>query len=622
MIDPAPSRPLTLGARPCGDGRWTFRVWAPKAADLELHLVAPAERRIAMTRDPLGYHACTIEGLAAGARYFYTIDGKDDRPDPASRRQPEGVHGPSEVVDPDFAWRDAGWRGIPLEDAVFYEIHVGTFTPEGTFDAAIPHLDGLRDLGVTAVEIMPVAQFPGSRNWGYDGVYPFAVQDSYGGPAGLRRLVQACHERGLAAVLDVVYNHLGPEGNYLWAYAPYFTDRYKTPWGWAVNFDGPDCDEVRRYFLENALSWVREFHFDGLRLDAIHAIVDASARTFLAELGAEVRAEARRLGRRVHVIAESDLNDARVVTPEDQGGWGLDAMWSDDLHHSLHVLLTGERNGYYEDFDGPEDLIRAYRDGFVYRGQRSRFRRRRHGNSAAHLPSHCFVVCATNHDQIGNRRLGDRLAPRIGPDRLRLAAGAMILSPFLPLLFMGEEYGETAPFPYFVSHGDAALIEAVRAGRKAEFPSIGADGEPPDPASERTFTSARLDRTLLRQEPHQRMLEYHRHLLRLRRTLPALTRADRTDLTGGAADGHRTIWIRREGDGDEIFLIMHFDDRSVEVQVPLPSGTWRTALDSADASWGGPGGTVPPTLRSNGGVSLSFAGPAVALLVRIPDPRG
>jgi maltooligosyltrehalose trehalohydrolase len=358
---------------------------------------------------------------------------------------------------------------------------VGTFTPEGTFEAIIPHLDELRELGITAVELMPVAQFPGTRNWGYDGVYPFAVQNSYGGPEGLKRLVNACHGRGIAVVLDVVYNHLGPEGNYLWDFGPYFTDRYKTPWGSAINFDGPHSDPVRRLFIENALYWVTEFRMDGLRIDAVHGILDFSAYPFLEELASAVHEKAERLNRRVYVIAESDLNDTRVIRSRELGGYGLDAQWNDDFHHALHTLLTEDQTGYYQDFGRLGDLVKAFREGFVCSGQYSSYRRRRHGNSSRDIPAGCFVVFAQNHDQVGNRMRGERLSQLVCRERMKLAAGVVFLSPFIPLLFMGEEYGETAPFPYFISHSDADLVEAVRRGRREEFAAFGWSQEPPDP---------------------------------------------------------------------------------------------------------------------------------------------
>ena len=441
---------ITLGATYLGNGKTRFEVWAPLASRVDLHILSPKDRIVAMEPRARGYHEIVADKVAPGSRYFYRFNDKE-RPDPASRFQPEGVHGPSEVVKTDFRWQDRNWFGPELKDYVIYELHVGAFTPEGTFDAIIPRLEYLKELGITAVELMPVAQFPGARNWGYDGVAPFAPQNSYGGPEGLKQLVDACHENGLAVVLDVVYNHLGPEGNYLGEFGAYFTDRYHTPWGWAVNFDGPDSDEVRKYFIQNALYWVGEFHIDALRLDAVHAILDHSPRPFLLELGEAVHREAGRIHRRIYLMPESADNDARLLRARELGGFALDAQWNDDFHHCLHVLLTGERSGYYEDYSRVDQLAKSFRQGFVYSGEYSGFRKRRHGSPAGDIPAERFVVFSQNHDQVGNRMFGDRLCRLAGFEGAKLAAGAVLLSPFVPLLFMGEEYGETAPFPWHAS---------------------------------------------------------------------------------------------------------------------------------------------------------------------------
>jgi maltooligosyltrehalose trehalohydrolase len=370
-----------LGATYSGNGRCRFLVWAPLVSRVDLHVVSPADRTFPLEKDRQGYHRATLDDIGSGSLYFYRLDGERERPDPASRFQSQGIHGPSQVVDLYFPWEDRDWTGPPLEEYIIYELHVGTFTARGTFNALIPHLDELRDLGITAVELMPVAQFPGSRNWGYDGAYPFAVQDSYGGPEGLKSLVDACHRKGLAVVLDVVCNHLGPEGNHLGDFGPYFTERYKTLWGAALNFDGPYSDHVRRFFIENAVYWMSEFHIDALRLDALHAILDISARPFIEELAASFHEKARQLGRRAYLFGESSANDARLIRQPESGGYGLDAQWNDDFHHSLHTLLTGERAGYYRDFGKIRHLVKAFREGFVYSGQYSEYRRRSHGVS-------------------------------------------------------------------------------------------------------------------------------------------------------------------------------------------------------------------------------------------------
>jgi maltooligosyltrehalose trehalohydrolase len=596
-----------LGATLLDDRLCSFLVWAPRATQVEVQITSPRERNVTMEAVGRGYFRAIVEDAAAGALYRYRLDGQKERPDPVSRFQPQGVHGPSLVVDHRFAWNDMGWRGIPLETYVLYEVHVGAFTPEGTFDAAIPRIATLKELGVTAIELMPVSQFPGSRNWGYDGVYPFAVQESYGGPSAFKRFVDACHQQEIAVALDVVYNHLGPEGNYLSDFGPYSTDVYKTPWGEALNFDGPYSDQVRRYFIENALQWITEFHIDALRLDAVHAIVDPSARPFLQELGIAVHARARELGREVCVFPESDRNDVRFVILAESNGIGHDAVWNDDFHHALHVLLTGERDGYYQDFQGIEDLAKSFREGFVYSGQYSKFRRRRHGNSAKDIPGKRFIVFTQNHDQIGNRRAGDRLAQSLSLDQLKFAAGMLLLSPYLPLLFMGEEYGEPAPFQYFVSHGDADLIEAVRRGRKEEFARFDWQGEIPDPQSEQTFLNSKLNWDLQLRGSHRILWQFHRELLRLRRTVPALARLDRSTAQIECRPDENALLMKRGTEPGRVFSLFHAGSSTAELAIAVPQGRWRKLLDSADRKWGGQGNQVPDTLVSTGEVQLALS---------------
>ncbi|MHB0969916.1 MAG: malto-oligosyltrehalose trehalohydrolase [Thermoanaerobaculia bacterium] len=580
------------GAAVLDDGRTRFTVWAPWSESVEVHIVAPVDRLVPMAKRADGYHEGVVD-CGRGSRYFFRLAMGIERPDPASRFQPEGVHAASEVVDTVFPWTDDGWDGIPLEEYVFYEIHVGTFTPEGTFDAIIPHLDGLKDLGVTAIELMPVAQFPGTRNWGYDGVYPYAAQNSYGGPAGLKRLVDACHARGLAAVLDVVYNHLGPEGNYTGEFGPYVHDRYQTPWGHAMNFDGPHSDEVRRFFRENALQWVDEFHFDALRFDAVHAIADQSAQPFLQEAATAVRTRGDALGRRIHAIAESDLNDPRVIRPASRGGLGFDAQWSDDFHHALHTLLTGEDDGYYADFGNVAHLASALKAGYHFRGQFSKYRQRRHGADPDPGHGSRFVVCAQNHDQIGNRMTGDRLAQLVGFEQLKLAAGAVVLSPFLPLLFMGEEYGETVPFLYFTSHSDPALVESVRKGRREEFDDFSWKGEPPDPDASATFENSRLSR---REQGGLR--SFYRELFRLRATLPALRDLSLENVEVVCDEKRRTLALFRTNGASRAVAIFNF---SAEPQdVSLPSGPWTKVLDAAEGGWQGNGTPHPGNVPEQG----------------------
>jgi maltooligosyltrehalose trehalohydrolase len=567
---------------------------------VEVVLAGQSRRSAELEPSGRGYFAGEVAGVGPGDDYLYRLhrdDGAVERPDPASRSQPHGVHGPSRVLDPAFAWRDAGWRGPGLGDYVLYELHVGTFTPHGTFRAAIPRLAELKELGVTAVELMPVAQFPGERNWGYDGVYPFAAQESYGGADGLKELVQACHRAGLAAVLDVVYNHLGPEGNYLREFGPYFSDSYRGPWGEAVNFDGPHSDEVCRYFIENALMWLDEFHFDALRLDAVHAIWDFSARPFLALLAERARELARASGRRLHLIAETAANDSRALRPPEQGGLHLHAQWNDDFHHALHTLLTGEGDGYYQDFGRLEDLAKSYREAYVYTGQYSPYYRRRQGNPTTGLGAERFVVFSQNHDQVGNRMLGERLGPLAGFEAEKLAAAAVILSPFLPLLFMGQEYGETAPFPYFISHGDPELVEAVRRGRKEEFSAFAWQGEPPDPQDPATRDAAVLAWESRERAGHAELWALHRELLRLRREESGLA-GGRSRLETACLEEERVLVVLRSRGPHRAALLLNFGEAPAAPGPLLPAGRWRKALDTAEARWAGPGSPAPDSLDS------------------------
>jgi maltooligosyltrehalose trehalohydrolase len=514
-----------------------------------------------------------------------------------SRWQPEGVHGPSAIVDPNaFVWSDYDWKGMALQNLILYELHCGTFTSDGTFAAILPYLDYLKDgLGVTAVELMPVVEFPGARNWGYDGVHLYAPHAAYGGPLGLKTLVNACHEKGLAVVLDVVYNHLGPEGNYLSEYGPYFTDRYQTPWGQAVNFDGDDSREVRRYFIDNALYWVTEYHVDALRLDAVHGIFDPSRTHILQELGEAVRAQANALGRTILLIAESDLNDNRVISDIGDGGWGLDAQWSDDFHHALHTLLTGERNGYYQDFGTLADLRTAITDGFIYQGQISRYRRRPHGTPSRHLPGERFIICSQNHDQVGNRAYGDRLSALVPFAAVKLAAGLVVCAPNIPLLFMGEEYGETAPFLYFTSHTDPALAQAVRDGRRREFARFAWGGEVPDPQDPQTFARSVLHHDLRLQDPHRALLRWYHDLIALRKSSPALRHCSTEYLETILLSDQQVLFVRRWQPQEEaLLLVACFSRDPVSLALPIPPGQWRQVIDANTEQYGGTGAYALP----------------------------
>ncbi len=598
------TRETRVGANRLPDGSWEFLLWAPQAGAVSLHLLRGSGELLAMESLADGYHRATVPTLDPASEYFYQLDGERDLPDPASRFQPQGVHGPSQIVDLDaFRWTDHNWKGTPLERTVFYELHVGAYTPEGSFDSVIPHLPEIAALGITTIELMPIAQFPGPRNWGYDGVYLFAPQNTYGGPESLQRLVNAAHQHGLSVALDVVYNHLGPEGNYLSAYGPYFTDRYQTPWGQAINFDGVGSDEVRRFFIENALYWLQDYHFDALRLDAIHGIFDFGARHFLAELKSAVADLSQRQGRPLHLTAESDLNDSRILHDPKQGGYGIDAQWSDDFHHSVHTLLTRENLGYYADFEGVLPLVSTLRDGWFYSGQYSNFRKRRHGNSPCGLSPAKFVVCNQNHDQVGNRAAGERLSSLVSFEALKLAAGITLLSPFAPMLFMGEEYGETAPFQYFTSHGDPELVEAVRRGRREEFAAFGWENSVPDPQDEQTFARSRLDHSLKEKEPHRTLLRFYQELIRIRDEnelgIPAPPTVRKL---GGCA-----LLFMRDSTSRQLALLCNFAELPVTLNLPDLSGKWTAVIHSADASWNGPEPNLAPeiTLLTAGELRLS-----------------
>ena len=580
---------LGRGATLVGESAARFEVWAPHAARVALQLGGAGRvNRYDLEETDRGVFQGVIEEIAPGTTYRFTLDDNGSFPDPVSRWQPDGVAGPSAVVAPDaFEWLDSSWTGPPLAEYVIYEVHVGTATRGGTFDALAERLDYLRDLGITAVELMPVAQFPGSRNWGYDGVFPYAPQNTYGGPEGLRRFVDRAHDAGLAVILDVVHNHVGPEGSVLQHFGPYLTDRYRTPWGKAINFDGPDSDEVRRYFIDNALYWVTEYHIDALRLDAVHAICDFSAINILEELATAVRAQAARLGRTVHVVAESDLNDPRLTRRRSRGGYELDGQWNDDFHHAVHAALTGERAGYYADFDGVASITKAMTDRFVLDGAYSIFRRRRHGAPARDLSPDRLVAFVQNHDQVGNRALGERLATLVSFERQKLAACLLLLSPYVPLLFMGEEYGEVRPFQYFVSLADSRLVEAVRRGRKAEFRAFDWVGDIPDPQAEETFARSRPALDAPRSEEQSAVERLYRDLLRLRREHPA-SRPGAAEVRA-QCDGDRgwLAWTLWHPTGRGLGVAVNLASEAQGVGWPSAAGRWWRLLSTADPSYGG-----------------------------------
>ena len=513
------SEDMTFGAELVDGGNACFRVWAPGKKEVVLRL--GDGRKVPMEREERGFWKCSA-ALKDTMRYGYEIDGEGVFPDPASRCQPDGVHGLSKIVDT-AGWMgsDDGWKGIELSDYVIMEIHVGTFTRNGTFSAVEEKLDYLADLGITALELMPVAQFYGSRNWGYDGVYIYAPQNSYGSPYELRHLVDAAHSRKMAVVLDVVYNHIGPVGNCLSKYGPFFSDRYRTPWGTGLNYDGPYCDPVREFVLSNAVYWLEQYRFDALRLDAIHGILDSSPKHLLREMAERVDALSSKTGRRLHLIAESDLNDPKVVRGRDSCGYGISAQWNDDFHHSIHTVLTGELGGYYEDYGSADYILKAMKDGFVYDGAYSKHLARRRGAPFAGMPREKLIVFSQNHDQIGNRAQGDRLSVLVPPEKMRFAAGAVLLSPFTPMLFMGEEYAEKAPFLFFIDTDDRNFANTVYEGRKKEFELFHWQ-DTPKPNSLETFERTKL-RWNTADEESGRILRLYRDLLALRkRYIPTL----------------------------------------------------------------------------------------------------
>ncbi len=599
---------MRIGATYLGEGRCEFTVWTPFSNKVDVKIASSDKKVLPLKKDQRGYWKTVAEDIFPTSSYFYCLDGKKDRPDPASHFQPQGVHGASQVIDHNsFQWEDRLWKGIKLSEMIIYELHVGTFTHEGIFDAIIPRLEEIRDIGINAIEIMPVSQFPGERNWGYDGVYLFAVQNSYGGPEGLKRLVNDCHKKDVAVVLDVVYNHLGPEGNYLWDYGPYFTDKCRTPWGMAINFDDAYSDEVRNFFIENAMHWFRNYHIDAIRLDAIHGISDLSAKPFLQELAERIEEFSSKEGRKFYLIAESDLNDSRIIRPKVLGGYNIDAQWCDDFHHCLHTLLTGENQGYYVDFGRLEYLEKSFREGFVYSGQYSVYRKRSHGNSSEDRPAEQFIVFSQNHDQVGNRMFGERLSTLISFESLKLLASTVLLSPYIPLLFMGEEYGEDAPFLYFVSHSDPDLMEAVRKGRKEEFEAFDWEGEPPDPQSIETFIRSRIRWEKRYEGRYKVLLDFYKNLIKLRRVIPALSNLDKRCLDIYILGDKQVLFMKRWKDESYVSYVFNFSSSDIKVEIPLNGGVWKRIFDTSEKIWDGPGTLLPGrlihrdeiTLRSN-----------------------
>jgi maltooligosyltrehalose trehalohydrolase len=562
-------------------------LWAPDAESVEAALASGS--LVSLSRSADGYWKATTDLLQPNDQYKFKLNGKDGLPDPASLAQPNGVHEASMAVDLQaFEWTDTEWQNPALNDYIIYEIHTGTFSAKGTFDGIAQHLDHLIELGVNAIEIMPVAQFPGDRNWGYDGVFPFAVQQSYGGAAKLQELVNTCHDKGIAVVLDVVYNHVGPEGNYFAEFGPYFTDKYHTPWGQAVNFDDAYCDGVRDYFIENVLMWFRDFHIDALRMDAVHAIKDLSAQHILQAIRLQVDALMEITGRKHYLIVECDLNDPRFLDTPEKNGFGMDSQWIDEFHHALRITAGEPGTGYYADFQGIRHLEKAYRDAYVYDGQYSEHRKKNFGRSADGQPGSKFIVFSQNHDQVGNRMLGERSSTLYSFEMQKVLAGAVMISPYLPMLFMGEEYGETNPFLYFVSHTDAELNKLVREGRKAEFAAFHAEGEAPDPDVLETFQQSKLQWDLLDKPEHQVMFNYYKELIALRKAHPALSNGDRSRITAMSYPDKNTLVVKRWEPRQQIVCILNFSKEKQAVPAEDSIHNWELLLCSADEKWGGP----------------------------------
>ena len=613
QVEESRAAAVRLGAWVEAGPRVRWRVWAPEHRSVEV-VLHDAEgkpgRVLPMTAEPGGCFGAVLEGMGAGVRYKLRVDGQGPFPDPWSRSQPQGVHGPSEVVVPDFAWTDAGWKGPDPDALVIYEVHVGTATPEGTFQALIPKLKELKELGINTLELLPLASFPGARNWGYDGVDLFAPQHTYGGPQGLRQLIDAAHAHGLAVLIDAVYNHFGPDGNYLSCYSPhYFTGRHKTPWGDAINYDGEGSANVRELVLSNVDMWIRDYHADGLRLDAAHAIMDDSSPHLLTEISARARAAAP--GRRVVVIAEDDRNEARLPQPATAGGVGLDGVWADDLHHQLRRAFAGDSEGYYQDYTGSaEDIARTLQQGWFYEGQMSKNQGHHRGTPAGELPPRCFVHCIQNHVQVGNRAHGERLGQDVSPAAFRAMSSLLLLSPYTPLLFMGQEWNASTPFLYFTDHNEE-LGRLVTEGRRKEFAGFArfAGDTVPDPQAKETFEHSRLDWSEAQRPPHSQVRALYRELLRLRATEPALKEKGRGSYEARAL-GPNALVLERRGGGQRLLAFINVKG---PLEHRLPEGARAEVVLWSEAP--AFGGSVEAAPLRDGVVRLE--GPS-ALVVRLP----
>ena len=581
-----------------------FNVWAPKAETVHLIFVDKNEK-FELQKQDFGYFALTLENVSPEIYYKYQINSDKTFPDPASLSQPKGVHEASEIIDlSDFEWTDNEWKNIPLKEMIQYELHTGTFSPEGTFDGINKKLGYLKELGINTIEIMPVAQFSGHRNWGYDGVYPFAVHNTYGGAKKLMTLVNECHKNGIAVILDVVYNHFGPEGNYVGNFGHYFSGKYSTPWGNPINFDGAYSDGVRNYIIQNALMWCRDFHIDGLRLDAVHSIFDFSAKHIMQELAEKLDELEQVSGRKHYLIAESHLNDVRYINPISAGGYGLDAQWSDDFHHAIHTITTNEKKAYYMDFGQPQRLSKSIKDVFVFDGQYSVFRKKSYGNSAKNNPGEQFVIFNQNHDQVGNRLKGDRLISLTDFETAKTIAGTMFVTPNIPMLFMGEEYGERSPFYYFVSHLDPELNRLVREGRKREFKDFYKDtSNAVDPDSLQAFDGSKLSWNIEKDAEKKAMFGFYQALIQLRKNHPVLRVPDKDNLRI-SEEGKTFVLERWQGD-KQLLAIINFEDRKMHLKVHLENGAQlKKIVDSTEEKWNGTGAISPEMITPNDEISV------------------
>jgi maltooligosyltrehalose trehalohydrolase len=567
-------------------GEAFINVWAPLHKKVEVFLV-DKNKKLHLEKNDLGFWTGKSNELKPQDLYKIVLNEENHLPDPASLSQPEGVHGSSQALDINsFSWSDSNWNNIPLADYIIYELHSGTFTEEGNFTGIARKLDFLKELGITAIELMPLAQFPGERNWGYDGVYPFAIQNSYGGIKAFQKLVDTCHEKGIAVIVDVVYNHLGPEGNYLSAFAPYFTEKYKTPWGSAINFDDEYCYGVRQYFIENVLMWFRDLHVDALRLDAVHAIKDFSSTHILQEIRFHIDELIKQTERNHYLIVESDLNDPKFINSVSKGGFGMDAQWVDEFHHALRVTAGGDKTGYYSDFNGIKDLAKAYKDAYVYDGQYSQHRKTFFGVPAKKNEGQQFIVFSQNHDQVGNRMFGERSSELYSFETQKLLASAVMFSPYIPMIFMGEEWSALQRFQYFVSHTDPELAEAVRKGRKAEFAAFQEEGESPDPMSVETFNNSKLQWHSINEEPHATMLKFYKKLISIRKSEPALNNCDRNNLEVEYNTEDNLIILKRNNRRYGMICFLNFSHNTFKKQNKF-NRNLSLLFNSASPEWNG-----------------------------------